>query len=332
MSAPTSLHDGDFAGSQIGPDELGAAEVSVVELQWALRHARCRSGQRPTGSEDNSRARVRAGDFCPLGPGDASPGLAEESRTLEAPLACAAIDRDWVVVLAAHSGAGASTIALGLLDAMAAAGRRPTLVETGPASRSGLVAAAETELGRDLSGLWLRGRRGGASLLRPASELAAPAWPAEITDPTSQPTSAGSGSTVVDLGLATERTLGRLGAATRTVVVARATIPGLRQAEQLLSHLNPSHPVLLVTLGGSARSGPARASEGRRIHQLRECGAVQSAPLDRRLGVRGLSSDPLPKSVIGVCSRVLALLDKPPDPTPTGRGNGHHGDHGKDAA
>jgi hypothetical protein len=77
-----------------------------------------------------------------------------------------------VLVLAAHAGAGASTVALLLGDTLAATGTATRLIECADPSRSGIAAATDTELGEDPSG-WRRGRRGQLDIDRPSQPLTA---------------------------------------------------------------------------------------------------------------------------------------------------------------
>lgn len=98
-----------------------------------------------------------------------------------------------MLVLAAHAGAGASTVSLAIADAAAAAGRAVHLIDDSQESRSGLVAAADAELGLDSSGGWRRGSRSGVTIDHRASATAATPCPS-VDGP-------GPYLTLVDVGL-----------------------------------------------------------------------------------------------------------------------------------
>lgn len=107
------------------------------------------------------RAAARAGqpapDHTPETPQSPVASVAGSSAVL----GCARV----VTVLGASGGAGASTVALGLAEAAAAAGcGRVRLLDPQEPVRSGLICAAESELGGD--GGWLVGQRGGVHLDR----------------------------------------------------------------------------------------------------------------------------------------------------------------------
>ncbi|MBN9618194.1 MAG: hypothetical protein J0H43_00410, partial [Actinobacteria bacterium] len=206
-------------------------------------------------------------------------------------------------VIAAHSGAGASSVALAIADAVAASGRLAGLVETAHPVRTGLVAAATAELGADPSGSWRRGLRchiGGAdiTIARRASETAPDGWPA-LSD----------GVVVVDLGLPSPESLARVArSGCRVVAVCRPTVPGVRLMEQLLSAL-PTAPVVIAAVGGGRWPGEVSASLGPRLRALRASNAVVTVPTDRRLEVTGPTSSPLPKPVAAAGRSLLGLID-----------------------
>ena len=213
-----------------------------------------------------------------------------------------ALEAGWVAVLAAHAGAGASTVALALGDAEAADDRPVHLIDTVHPARSGLVAAASEELGTDVTGAWRRGLRNGLTIDRRAADLAPANWPVP-------PVGDGPAVTVVDLGLAVPENLARLAAdRARLVVVCRSTVPGVRLAEQLLGQLAPQ-PAAIAAIGPSRWPGEVTASLGPRLRALRAAGRVVPVPMDRRLEITGPNSSPLPKSVRSAGRQLLELLD-----------------------
>jgi hypothetical protein len=204
-----------------------------------------------------------------------------------------------VLVLAAHAGAGASTVALLLGDTLAATGTATRLIECADPSRSGIAAATDTELGEDPSG-WRRGRRGRLDIDRPSQPFTAldelPA-PRPVVPPSTDPA-----ATVVDVGwpaadvLTSDSWPTRLITTAVVVVVCRATVPGTRQVEQLLATL-PKRVALLAALGPAKWPGVVNASCGSQIRALRAGGHVVAVPLDRHLDVTGLTANPLPKQL-----------------------------------
>lgn len=252
--------------------------LSVVELQDALRAARARAVA-------GSGARLAADAPAPIG---ASPSLP-----------AAPAGRRRVVVLAAHGGAGASTVALALAEAVAARGRFAHLVECAPPPRSGLLAAATAELGLDASGRWRRGTRGDVVIDR----LAGDASPAELCWP-ADPASDREGMTIVDAG--SDVRPGGWGDAP-LLVVCRATVPGLRHAEHLLHRLARSVSVAVV--GPPRWPGPVRAGVGPRLTECRRAGQVVGVPLDRALGLTGVHAAGLPRPLAASGRALLVVLD-----------------------
>jgi hypothetical protein len=210
------------------------------------------------------------------------------------------LDGVWVSVVAAHPGAGASTVALAIADAAAAAGRATNLVETAHPTRSGLVASANAELGLDASGAWRRGSRGHVTIDRRAGNDPPTGWPILTTSD--------DGLVVVDLGVPTPDSLTRLATSgCRIVVVCRPTVPGVRMAERLLNSV--SGPVIVASVGSGKWPGEVSASLGPRLRALRATNAVVSVPADRRLEVTGPTNSPLPKPIAHAGRSLLGLID-----------------------
>jgi hypothetical protein len=213
-----------------------------------------------------------------------------------------ALEAGWIAVLAAHAGAGASTVALAIGDAATAADLPVHLIDTAHPYRSGLVGAAFEELGTDVTGAWRRGLRTGVTIDRRAADRAPVNWPVP-------PVGDRPAMTVVDLGLAAPEDLSRL-AADRAllVLVCRPTVPGVRLTEQLLGHL-AHRPAAIAAIGPSRWPGEVTSSLGPRLRALRAAGRVVPVPTDRRLQVTGLASSSLPKSVRTAGRQLLGLLD-----------------------
>lgn len=228
----------------------------------------------------------------------AASGTAARRRPLEIP-------PGWVRVLAGHSGAGASTVALALADAAAAAGRPSQVIEAAAPSRSGLVSAASRELDVDESGAWRRGSRPHAAtsvpvtITRRAGERQPSGWPTVQA--------AGELLVAVDLGLVPTDAVADV-AGKLLVVVCRATIPGVRLTEQLLNRLADS-TVVVAMLGGRRWPGEVAASAGPRLRALRDAGRVVTVPLDGHLAVTGPTHVPLPKAVLAAGRALLGLID-----------------------
>jgi hypothetical protein len=205
----------------------------------------------------------------------------------------------WIAVVAAHSGAGASCVALALADAFDAAGRPCRLIEAAHPARSGLVAAATAELGNDPSGAWRRGSRRLTTLYRRAEASAPAGWPDPMPDV----------ATIIDLGLPAPANVARLvDDRPRIVVVCRVSVPGLRMAEQLLGELARAC-LVLAAVGPGRWPGGVLASLGPRVRELRKARRVVSVPEDRHLQVTGPTTSPLPKSVSHAGRELLGLID-----------------------
>ncbi|SFT82552.1 hypothetical protein SAMN05660657_03314 [Geodermatophilus amargosae] len=204
-----------------------------------------------------------------------------------------------VVVAAGHAGAGATTVALAVAEALADS-CRVQLVEYADPARSGLTSASTIELGID--GAWRRGRRGRLDVLR----LAQP--PAD-----ERPPPKGDGSEqllVVDAGcaLTTARPEGRtaLSSIDLLVVATRVTVPAIRQTEHVLAAVGGDAWVAAV--GPSRWPRAVEASVGSHLGRLRSRGRVVQVPLDARLAVTGLTGDRLPRSVAAAGRSLAGLL------------------------
>ena len=212
---------------------------------------------------------------------------------------------DVVTVLAAHGGAGASTLALALAESLAAT--RPTrLVDVAEPVRSGLTCASTTELGPDGTG-WLLGRRGDLQVDRrdPGSEPAGVVPPPRAPEP--------GQVVVIDQGT---QDLGSWEAAARSggglVVAALATAPSVQAALRLLE----DHPdAVLVLVDGPHRTGRRLRTPGQSVAPDR----VVRVPYLRRLLASGLTADPLDRRLLAAGERVRQLLR--PRPAAVGGGD-----------
>ncbi|MGH3263462.1 MAG: hypothetical protein ACRDNS_15880, partial [Trebonia sp.] len=114
---------------------------------------------------------------------------------------------------------------------------------------------------------------------------------------------------IVDLGLVPVDALAVLAPdGERVVIACRATIPGLRQAEQDLDRLEDAE-VFLAVVGRRRWPGEVSSSIERRLRALQTDGRVVVVPLDRRLTVTGLTYTPLPKAVLAAGAKLLQALD-----------------------
>lgn len=180
-----------------------------------------------------------------------------------------------IAVVGAHPGAGATTVAVALVDALDATGHQTTLVDLAPAPDA--FAAAEREVDLRVPG-WRAGRRGQIQILRRTHEAESPAFSTDF---------------VVD---------GRMDAVDSQVLVCRATLPSIRCAEAALSDgvvavvgVRRWPRVVAASLGPALR----RASEDRRIVFV---------PPDRSLERNGVDAAPLPSGVQAAGRHVIELL------------------------
>lgn len=218
--------------------------------------------------------------------------------------------RPTALILAGHAGAGASTVALAVAEALTDNGH-VQLVEYATPRRSGLAAASSIELGAE-GAWWRRGRRGHLDIFRLAHQ------PADGQLP-SPPELDGEGRLlVIDAGWSlTTALLSRCsGDASmqdeQVVVVTRTTVPAVRQTEHVLAAVGEAAVVAAV---GSARWPRAvEASCGPRFAALGSHGRVVRVPVDRRLETSGLTGDRLPKG-IAAAGRALARILIPEAPT-----------------
>lgn len=219
-----------------------------------------------------------------------------------------------LLVVGAHPGAGTSTVALALADAIALGGpdghAAVRLVEIAPHKASGLICAAERELGAGPGG-WQIGRRGQVEIYRAGASGASPVGIPELG-------AFENGRLVVDAGCqrselraAPPDVITRLLPHATVVVVCRATVPGVRRAERVVADLvrrTGSRRPVVVGVGARRWPGAARATFGPCLTEAHEDSRVVLVPSDRRLEVNGIDVDPLPKAVTAAATRLLELV------------------------
>ncbi|ANY07706.1 hypothetical protein [Pseudonocardia sp. HH130630-07] len=241
-----------------------------------------------------------------------------------------------IPVLAGSAGAGASSIAVAISDALQQDERCTLLVDADDPARSGL-ACASTQDGpwvKEITGqLAVRySWRDDALLARLSTELPAitpgmvPAPPDWLPDPAPDPLHA----TVVDLGHGGWRAaatplygaggwLRRGLPAQRPILVVRATRPSLRQAEQLLARLEPwvnrgmATPVHQLVVNGARKwpSGVAGAA-GSRIEALLDDALF--VPHQAGWEPAGITDEPAPARAVEALRPLLAAWGLIPSP------------------
>ncbi|MCW2530156.1 MAG: uncharacterized protein JWM76_5016 [Pseudonocardiales bacterium] len=274
--------------------------LSVSEIQQAFQELVARKTVRSTSCPGGTEPDVAeaVAHRTSVKPTATVPGISDESRQ-----AGPGVDLgdDWVCVVAAHAGAGASTVALAIADAADRRGQVSHLIDAAHPRRSGLIGATTAEMGLDPTGTWRRGRRGRVTIDRRASEDKPAGWPTAIA--------IDGGLVVVDLGLPTPENLDRLATSScHVVVVCRPTVPGARLAEQLLTWM-PMVSLTVVAVGVRRWPHEVTATLGPRLRELRVRDAVVAFPVDRQLAVTGPTNGPLPKGVAGAGRLLLGAVD-----------------------
>jgi hypothetical protein len=224
------------------------------------------------------------------------------------------LSRRVVMVVGCHGGAGASTLALAVAEAARESGRSVRLLDCASPERSGLTTAVDAELGVDGSG-WRQGRRAGLPIdrvcdaLASATDVPAPSeqWLGQV-----EVTVVDTAWGVADI-LAGDCWLAQASSSAFVVLVARATIPAVRQLEQELGTC-PGAPVVAL-LGPTRRDRSVHATAGPLLKAAESARRVVRVPNDRHLSVTGISCAPLPKAVVEggrqIVARVLAADPEP---------------------
>ncbi|WP_284740237.1 hypothetical protein [Amycolatopsis sp. RTGN1] len=229
-------------------------------------------------------------------------------------------------ILAASPGAGATSTAVAIADALQLAGRSVLLIDAGDPVRSGLGRAARTDGprrdGPDPAAGVRFSRRARALLARlDLSELAAE--PVMFPPPLHWHPGGGRGVdvTVVDVGhdpwrLASDPALGpgqwlRVGSPSPIpALVVRPTVPGLAHAEQVLARLAPwaragaaTPPTQLLVVGARRWPKGVSGTAGRRTSVLLPDAVF--FPNDRGVATHGVTADVTPPSLRSPAEHLL---------------------------
>lgn len=180
-----------------------------------------------------------------------------------------------VSVSGAHPGAGATTVALALADAISMGEPEVALVDE--ALTADAFAASECEVNAGHPG-WKAGRRGSVRIVRGTTSAELP----------------GGDRVIVD---------GSRPEATHHVLVCRATLPSLRRAEPSMTS---GTAVAVVAAARWPRR--LRASIGPAMSEAISDGRVVFFPYSRDLDQYGVDAEPLPATTLAVARRLAELL------------------------
>lgn len=220
--------------------------------------------------------------------------------------------RRWIV-LSAHPGAGASTVAVAISEAVDAASQRDehvVLVDLADPEASGLTATPGVEVASPADG-WRAGRRGQVTVLRPVGSASqVDRLPADVWSE--------AGLAVVDVGrswpwcvdLLEAQSL--LGQRSQVVLVCRASVPGVRFAERALAELPEDSQ--LAAVGASKWPRVVVSSFGPHVTRAIEDGRTALVPSDRQLAVEGIDERPMPRAVVTAVAHLVGPPTGVPDP------------------
>ena len=201
----------------------------------------------------------------------------QQAPRLAPPVPVGAPQNRGACVLGAHPGAGATTVAVALVDALDAMGHPGTLLDLAPSPDA--FAAAECEVDSRVPG-WRAGRRGQTRVLRRRThEAKAREFSTDL---------------VVD---------GQLESLKSLVVVCRATLPSVRRADADLAD-----GAVLAVVGSSRWPKVVAASLGPSLQRAADDGRVVFVPHDRDLELYGVDVEPLPASAHAAGRRIIELL------------------------
>lgn len=301
------------AGSGIGPFPIDEVQAAVR----ALRDGQFKNA-RPTWRQQSASptAKQLGGGALPVQPSPISHGI---RRGGDAPRWVPTPGERVLPVIASSGSCGASTLAL----AVAMTARIPArVIECCSASASGLAAASTAELGLHLSG-WRHGRRDQVLLERASDVLAGvDEVPAPTDFDAATRDDATPFMTVLDIGWEIGQLVSidswvrdAVARADNVLVVALATVPGIRRLEvalELLAQNVTSPDRAFVAVRGPRRKKWPRGLQHAGGPQTRRAlgdGALIEVPEDRALSMSGLGSRPLPPQLLAAASRVHDHID-----------------------
>jgi hypothetical protein len=228
-------------------------------------------------------------------------------------------------ILAASPGAGATSIAVAIADALQLAGRSVLLIDAGDPVRSGLGRAARADGPRRDGpgpGAGIRFSRRARALLARLDMSMLAAEPVMFPPPPYwHPGGRGVDVTVVDIGhdpwrLATNPALGpgqwlRVGSPSPIpALVVRPSVPGLAHAEQVLARLEPwvragavTPPTQLLVVGARRWPQSVAGTAGRRTSVL--LADAVFFPHDSAVAAHGVTADVTPSSLRSTAEHLL---------------------------
>ena len=207
-----------------------------------------------------------------------------------------------VLVLGCIGSAGASTMAL----ALATVAGDARVVECCSVASSGLVGASSAELGTGPNG-WVRGSRG-TTLIERRGDRVASSDELPLPSPSDRTWTFLDCTVDADLLLASPGWLGVLARTVPHVVaVTRATGPGLRRLEIAVGLIGDR--LQAVVIGADRRwPRPLEQRVGAATRELRANGRLMTVPPEATLHLHGLTTAPLPSTVLSVAANLLMNL------------------------
>ena len=268
---------------------------------------------RPVGVDELRRAwhAVQAGEFRTTGASDSNRRRPPRPATTQARIVWTSPVGERVLPVVGCAGScGATVLAVALASATEGSAR---VVECASSTATGLAAASTAELGSTSDG-WVQGSRDQVRLVRAAT-------PRPLVDAIPAPPRAEQPMlTIVDVAHPIEEVLAGSGwladllaAAPVVVLVARATVPGLRRLETCADMVGAGRVVAAV-LGPTRTRWPREVIHniGPLTQAVIAAGRLVEIPEDRVLAVAGLTPAPLPSSLITAAATLLPLTKRTP--------------------